>query len=321
LEPQPTRNRTGALDTRRDWGFTPGAELAPGLRAWALLGDGPRCETWLAWDVARWSAVAVKLPHPDQLGKGKAEAALARELATVSGLAHPAVQRLLDARLDAALPHLVYEYVEGPTLAAVLDEDGPMELVDVVLTGLQLAGTLTWLHGRGLVHLDVKPGNVVLRDGRAILIDFGITSAVGVPPAPGRVRGSPPYMAPEQEQRHPAAPSMDLFALGMLLHELATGRRPDPDGDGMGAGGGGEVAEVLPGALGRVVAALLEPEPADRPATASQVLRQLAEALPPGEPLEAEQPWPTWATPLLEVAERGVSSSAPAVAGTGGGGR
>src|SRR5262245_66121968 len=131
--------------------------MLPGLRAIALLGDGRRCETWLAWDVARWSAVAVKLPHPDELGGGKAEAALARELRAVAGASHPGVQRLLDARLDASPPHLVFEYLEGPTLAHLLDEDGPFDPVDVTLVGAQLAAALAYLHDRlGLVHLDLK---------------------------------------------------------------------------------------------------------------------------------------------------------------------
>jgi serine/threonine protein kinase len=276
----------------RTWTFDPGAPLAPGLRAWALLGDGPRCETWLAWDTARWSPVAVKLPHPGELGRGRAEAVLARELEVARGLAHPGVQRLLGASLDADPPYLVFEYVEGPTLDHVLDEDGPMDEVDVLLVGLQLAAALHYLHGHGLVHLDVKPGNAVLRDGRAVLIDLGIARPVGAPPAPGRVRGTPPYMAPEQAARAPAAPSMDLFGLGAVLHELATDRRPTPRHRTAGPDEG----------PGTVVHRLLQADPADRPPTALAVLADLAGALP-ARLAEEDQPWPPWVDGLLAAAD------------------
>jgi hypothetical protein len=78
------------------------------------------------------------------------------------------------------------------------------------------------LHDRGLAHLDVKPGNVVMRDGRPVLIDLGLARPVGGPAGRHR-RGSPPWMAPEQVRRQPASPAMDLFALGAVLFELATG--------------------------------------------------------------------------------------------------
>jgi eukaryotic-like serine/threonine-protein kinase len=186
---------SGGGAERRSWALEPGQELAPGLAAWALLGGGPRCQTWLAWDLERWGPVAVKLPHPHELGRGKAEAALARELAALQGLAHPGLQRLLDARLEASPPHLVFEYVEGPTLAAAL-HDQVFDLVDVLLIGTQVATTLRYLHGRGLVHLDIKPGNTVLREGRAVLIDLGIARRIGQPHPPGRPRGSRPYRGP-----------------------------------------------------------------------------------------------------------------------------
>jgi serine/threonine protein kinase len=269
-----------STDDRTRWAFEPGHEFVPGLAAWALLGGGPRCETWLAWDLDRWSPVAVKLPHPHELGRAKAEAALARELAALEGLAHPGLQRLLDARLDASPPHLVFEYVEGPTLAAAL-EDEEFELVDVLLIGTQIATALRYLHGRGLVHLDVKPGNTVLREGRAVLIDLGIARRIGQPHPPGRARGSRSYMAPEQAARAPAHPSMDLYALGGLLRELATGARPD------------EPVASLPPALAELTEALLRPDPGDRPGTAGEVLMALAAALPDGL-AEEDRPWPAF---------------------------
>jgi serine/threonine protein kinase len=297
----------------RAWAFVPGEEMAPGLRAIALLGDGRRCETWLAWDVARWTAVAVKLPHPDELDGGRAVAALERERAAVAGIAHPGVQRLLDARLDATPPHLVFEYLEGPTLAQVLDEDGPFNRIDVILIGTQLAAALAYLHERlGLVHLDLKPGNVVLRDGRAVLIDLGIAGAPGEVPARGRQRGSPAYMAPEQIRGAPAAPQMDLFALGLVLYELVTNVAPyDRDGDADGtepqllghpAKRPADLSPGLPERLDALIWRLLDPAPEARPPSARAVLAELVEALPAGAD-EEDRPWPAWATRLLPGVE------------------
>jgi serine/threonine protein kinase len=316
---------TGGGAPARAWAFAPGEEMLPGLRAIALLGDGRHCETWLAWDVARWSAVAVKLPHPDEVGGGGA--ALARERRAVAEATHPGVQRLLDARLDASPPHLVFEYLEGPTLAHVLDQDGPFDPVDVVLVGAQLAAALAYLHDRlGLVHLDLKPGNAVLRDGRAVLIDLGIARPAGEAPPDGVLRGSPPYMAPEQLRRAPAAPSMDLFALGLVMYELATGvapyadgrpaGRPEPQLAGRPAKRAGDLSPGIPERLDDLIWRLIDPDPRGRPATARATLAELAGALPAGvDP--RERPWPAWATGLLPARGDAGGRGHPAADGGG----
>ena len=276
------------------WSWAPGQELAPGLLAWALLGDGRRCETWLAWDLGRWCPVAVKLPRPGS-GTARAVAALAQEAQVAGATAHPGLRRLLEARLDRPLPHLAFEYVEGPTLDDALADEGPFHPVDVLLTGMQLAAALGHLHGRGLAHLDLKPGNVVLRDGRPVLIDLGLARPVGEPPAGGHRRGSPPWMAPEQVRRRPASPGMDLFALGAVLYELATGTqafepldqgppaRRWPQLTGPPPAASSRNPEV-PAALDRAVACLLAPDPADRPASAAQALALLPRPCRPTPP-------------------------------------
>ena len=121
-----------------------------------------------------------------------AAAALAGEAQVAGSTAHPGVRRLLESRLDQPLPHLVFEYVEGPTLDDALADEGPFHPIDVLLAGMQLAAALGHLHGRGLAHLDVKPGNVVLREGRPVLIDLGLARPVGEVPAGRHRRGSPP---------------------------------------------------------------------------------------------------------------------------------
>jgi serine/threonine protein kinase len=295
------------VEPEPSWNWPPGHELAPGLLAWALLGDGRRCETWLAWDLGRWCPVAVKLPRPGQ--PARAVAALAQEAQVAGSTAHPGIRRLLEARLDQPLPHLVFEYVEGPTLDDALATDGPFHPTDVLLAGMQLAAALGHLHGRGLVHLDVKPGNVVLRDGRPVLIDLGLARPLGEPPAGGHRRGSPPWMAPEQVRRRPASPAMDLFALGAVLYELATGspafevadqgppERRWPQLTGPPPAPSSRNPEV-PAALDAAVTALLAPDPARRPASAAEALALLEAALP-ADAAKEDRLWPSWATPRL----------------------
>jgi serine/threonine protein kinase len=267
--------------------------MLAGLRAWQCLGGGRRCETWLAWSVARWMPVVVKLPRPDLVDDADTRADLAHEAAVTSAVAHPGAQRLYEAEVDADLPYLLSEYVEGPTLGTSIAQDGPMDCVEALLLGMQLAGTLRYLHGRGVVHLDLKPSNVCLREGRPVLIDFGIARRTGESRRPGAPRGSAPYMSPEQCRGEAAAPATDLFALGAVLFEAATGTRafhPRRVGDDwLYPQMDGTRPRTLPGDIGAVVARLLDQSAAARP-DAAEVMWSLAEALPAG----AERLWPVW---------------------------
>jgi serine/threonine protein kinase len=262
-------------------------------QAWAPLGGGRRCQTWLAWSPERWCPVVVKSPRPGLAADPDTRTDLAREAAMVGALAHPGVQRLYAAELADEVPYLVFEYVEGPTLDSSIAADGPLPADEAVLLGLQVTAVLRYLHGTGVVHLDLKPSNVCLRDGRPVLIDFGIARASGQRRAKGAPKGSPPYMAPEQCRDEPATPATDLFALGAVLYEAVTGEhafRPRRDADGWSypqlTGSVGD----LPGPLGGLVGWLLEADPAQRPADATTVLRELAGALPAG----TEGAWPDW---------------------------
>jgi eukaryotic-like serine/threonine-protein kinase len=276
------------------WTYAPGDALAADLLAWQALGGGRRCQTWLAWSTARWIPVVVKLPRPSLVDDPQTRADLAHEAAVTAGLAHPGVPRLYEARLDADPPYLVSEYVEGPTLAGSIAQDGPLDEAETVLLGLQIAGALRYLHGRDLVHLDLKPSNVCLREGRPVLIDFGIARRTGERRRPGAPRGSAPFMAPEQCRDEPAVAATDLFALGALLFEAATGEHAFHTrrlgSEWLYPQLAGIMPRTLPGALGAVISHLLDPEPAGRPAGAAETMWALAGALPAG----AEPLWPAW---------------------------
>jgi serine/threonine protein kinase len=291
-------------DGERRWAFVPGEEIVRGLHAWSRLGDGRRCETWLAWCVRRWAPVAIKLPRPGRID-ARTTRTLAREATMVAPLVHPGLQRLLEVHLGRPLPYLVFEYVEGLTLAERLDEDGRCTPGDVVRLGMQLAAMLHYLHGQGVVHCDLKPTNVVLRDGRAVLIDFDIARRIGERGTGTKAPGSVEYMAPEQATGAPAAPSMDVFALGAVLYEAATdviafgrrGRRTgsDPPHLARRPARVRQIAARVPRALDEAIWSLLEPDLQRRPRTALEALALLRLALPVGQ----EGLWPGWVSSLL----------------------
>jgi len=295
--------------------YGPGERICEGLFAWERLGEGTRTESWLAWSVPLWSHVVVKLPHEDQIDDRRAAIRLGREARTLRQLAHPGVQRLLDDGHREQVPHLVLEYVEGPTLATLLDEDGPLPAGDVVRLGMQLAACLHYVHGKDLVHLDVKPGNVVLREGRAVLLDFDIARPAGQPAPRGRPHGTRAYMAPEQCVRAAADPRMDLFALGTVLYELATGRpafERDPSAGYcefpqlLTAPARAQVLHPsLPVTVDIAIHALLEKDASRRPQTALETLQLLAAALPQGD----DGTWPAFVDGLVQTAAAWSGSS------------
>jgi len=301
-------------DEEVGWNYAPGQEIAPGLHAWELLGDGQRSETWMAWSTLHWSPVTVKVPRPAWQTSERAIASLRREADYLRQLAHPSFQRLLEERLEAPLPLLVCEYVEGPSLSSLID-DGPISPADTVLVGLQLASALHFLHQRGMVHLDLKPGNVLVREGRIVLIDLGLSRPIGSPNPPGGIRGTADYMAPEQCRMEPADPAMDLFALGAVLYELVTGElafacgpHGDPDRFRQLEGPPAPPSDFVddfPPELGAVLDALLHPDPSQRLATAAAALQALHGLIPAGD----EGLWPDWVTPLLSPTSADRASS------------
>ncbi len=105
--------------------LAPGEPLLPGLLAWELLGGGSHCESWLAWSEDLWSPVVVKLPRPDEVSDAGVWEDLLLEVRAHEGVRHPGFQRLWRAELEAEVPHLVLEYVEGPSLATLRRGRGP----------------------------------------------------------------------------------------------------------------------------------------------------------------------------------------------------
>lgn len=250
------------------------------------LGTGPRCETRLVWSARRWQPLVLKRARPDQTEHPRVRRALRREVAALAAdPGHPALPRLLADRTRASSPYLLIEYVAGPTLAELVDDEGALDPADVARLAAQLLPAVAVLHARGLAHLDVKTENVLLRDGRPVLIDFGSSRPIGRRQPAGRPVGTAGYAAPEQEACEPVAAAMDLYGVGAVLAEALTGV-PFPD-----------AAPLPAGPVTAWVRRLVSEDPAAR-GTVAEALRAAGRLA--GEP----RLWPAEADALLVPGSR-----------------
>lgn len=226
--------------------------------------------------------VAVKLlrPRPDDTVAASRFRTEARTLAAVSD---PHVITILDvSRPEEPRPFLVMELIDGPSLGERLLETGPMDEAMVRALGIQLARGLGAAHQRGIIHRDVKPGNILLKgDDTAILTDFGISRLAdddSQHTAAGHVIGSPAYLAPEQVSGAQPTPAVDIYALGLVLLECYTGSRvyPGPPVEAAMARlvAAPAIPVSLPSDLRDLLVAMTAAEPAERP-TAEQVAAAL----------------------------------------------
>ncbi|MFK4210926.1 bifunctional serine/threonine-protein kinase/ABC transporter substrate-binding protein [Streptomyces sp. NPDC030920] len=224
---------------------------------------------------------AVKVIRAELAADPGFRARFRRESEAAGRVAGPWVVPVTGADTEAREPWLATAFVPGPSLAEAVGTGGPLPAATVRVLGARLAGALVAVHAAGLVHRDLKPGNVLLALDGPRLIDFGIARHEGATAltATGAVIGTPGYLAPEQASAGPLGPACDLFSLGCVLAYAATGRPPF----GRGGGAGALFRTVheepdldgLPPALRPLVTACLAKDPADRP-TARQAEEWLA---------------------------------------------
>jgi eukaryotic-like serine/threonine-protein kinase len=272
---------------RPTWGLEEGDAIAPGRTVLRALGGGRRYEVFLVWDDHRLAVLVAKLLRPDFASDPAALHELAREGDALARLAHPVLVRGFDVVADGHFPHLLIEHLEGPTLRELIDRDGALPLEQVLPLGLHMTSALHYLAAERVVHLDVKPDNVVM-GAPPRLIDLSVARSVQAAAALRRPVGTDGYMAPEQCDltRGPVGPPADVFGLAATLHHAIAGTRPFPR-DGEQRFPQLERDPVpLPGRVPRPLAALLRAAlaraPAGRPTAA-----ELAAGL---EPLVAGLP-------------------------------
>src|SRR3954452_12488936 len=199
----------------------PGAEVLPGHRVEQLLSRGGRVDTYDVTSLERDCRAVVKVVRPDRLGEEHVSAAVRTEGALLTTLAHPHLVRGYEV-VTAPRPALVLETLPGATVSALVD-DRRLGVADTTLLGRQLVSVLGYLHRQGWVHLDVKPDNVVVQEGRAVLLDLGLASR------PGRMErsvGTDGYAAPEQDAGGVVSTATDVWGLGATLVECVTRSAP-----------------------------------------------------------------------------------------------
>ena len=188
------------------------------------LGRGAQSVVHLAWDPQLEREVALKALH---LGPrpGHDNASLLAEARAVSRLRHPGIVPVFEAGEDGGDPYLVFEYVPGESLAALLDRGGALPAGAAVDRLLEVLAALAEAHAQGVIHRDLKPSNVLLdAAGHARVMDFGIARRIEAAGTREGLSGTPGYMAPEYIERREIGPRNDVFAAGVLLIELLAGR-------------------------------------------------------------------------------------------------
>ena len=207
--------------------------IAGRYRLLGRLGAGSMGTVWRAQDLALGREVAVKeVAFPPGVGEREREVLrerTRREARMAAGLDHPSAVTVYDVAEEDGTTYVVMELVPSRTLAEVIRADGPLSPSRTAQVGLGVLGALVAAHARGIVHRDVKPGNVLVRDdGRVVLTDFGISTSTSDPSltTTGVLVGSPAYMSPERARGETPGPPSDLWSLGATLFAAVEGRPP-----------------------------------------------------------------------------------------------
>jgi len=253
-----------------------------------VLGEGAMAKVLLAHDAELGREVAVKLLDEGLAADPSFRARFAREARIAAGLSHPNIVTVFDVGEVDGRPFIVMELVPGRTLEERLRRDGAVPANDVVAIARQVCAGLEHAHANGLVHRDLKPGNLIERDdGTVKIADFGIARAVEGTELTeaGTVVGTAAYLAPEQAEAGTVTPATDLFALGAVLYELLTGRQPWKVESLAQLAGRREVtppelpADTPPG-LRAAIERSLRPDAEDRPSSAAEFARLLDGSAP-----------------------------------------
>jgi serine/threonine-protein kinase len=247
------------------------------------IAGGAVGEVWRAADLVLGRPVAVKLLRPEYAQHPETLARFAAEARHTASLTHPGVAQVYDYGEGGAAesPYLVMELVDGPSLAGVLAA-GPLDPATTMDVLAQAAAGLQAAHAAGLVHRDIKPGNLLVGPGDQVKItDFGIAYAAGSAPITrtGMLVGTPAYLAPERAEGAPATPASDLYSLGVVGYQCLTGEPPFR-GTPIEVAAAHRLRELpalppsVPAGVAALIAELTAKDPAARPASAGAVAQR-----------------------------------------------
>ncbi|MEU1279668.1 serine/threonine-protein kinase [Streptomyces sp. NPDC005805] len=279
----------------------------------ALIGQGGMGQVWAAYDQRLDRRVAVKLLRPDHMAAATAADEMrrrfVRECRVTAQVSHPGLVTVHDAGSDDDDLYLVMQYVDGADLADHLAEHDPYPWEWAVSVAAQLCAVLGAVHAVPIVHRDLKPRNVMVKpDGTVTVLDLGVASVIDTDTTrlthTGSPIGSPAYMAPEQAMGGAVGPYTDLYALGVVLHELLSGNVPFAGSTVLGVLHRHlyeppvpvrQARPEVPEALEALVLRLLAKDPQHRPSGAQEVYEALAPLLPargaPAGPLDPTRPF------------------------------
>jgi eukaryotic-like serine/threonine-protein kinase len=255
------------LDAREPQPFSRGLEVAPGYWILDHLARGNRLDVYDGWSGDRAARVVLKMLRPDREHETRPRRELLREGRLLERLSHPHIVRAYET-IDGERPLVVLETLGGQTLDHLLTDGGPLSEREAAHLGLQLGSAIGYLHRRRILHLDLKPANLIAEAGRVKLIDLSVAGP------PGRVRagtGTWCYMAPEQARGGGVGRAADIWGLGAVLFEALAGE-PLYDDDELEEYP--QLARPIPrlrerrpdaGELASLVDDCLRPVPRDRP--------------------------------------------------------
>jgi serine/threonine protein kinase len=278
------------------WDFAEGTEIALGRSILKRIGSASELyDTYLVWDEQRFTIAVAKLIRPDRVADSSAQRALRREADALARLAHPVVVRAFDAVTDGAHPHLLLEHLEGFTLHSVVRRQGSLAPEQLLPLALHIASALHYFAHRDVVHLDVKPDNIIL-SAPPRLVDLSLVHSVAEANALTSPVGTDAYMAPEQcapGQGSPITPATDVWGLGATLYYAATRSVPFPrparddrhtlaDRFPQLEDDPWPLPTSVPAELRRLIERMLRRDPAERPAASdvARALQPLVDVLP-----------------------------------------
>lgn len=279
------------------WNFEEGMEFHPGRHALKKLGGGFDYEAYLSWDDKMYSLVVAKCLRPHLLEDRSALNSMEREADLLLKLKHPVVVRGFDAVFEAETPHLVMEHIEGLNLASLIRRYGPLQMEQLLPLSLQICSALHYLASEQIVHLDVKPRNVIM-SAPPRLIDLSIARTFKKAAEISGHVGTDAYMAPEQCDPKPGTigPAADVWGLGATLYHAVTGHVPFPrlDYDKDRDENNSQVRfpqlhkdsepfpKQTPGPVVEVILRCLDPEPERRPSIAeiTELIEPMVAQLP-----------------------------------------
>jgi serine/threonine protein kinase len=193
------------------------------------LARGRFTELYQVWSNRHWCALTAKIVAPEHMGRGKLPASLRKEERVLARVRHPNIVQVFGTGDADGRHYLLMEYLAGPSLFDVLESlpKRRLHVPDAIRAVMHVGAAVHYLHRCGWLYRDLKPGNVHLREGIPVLLDFDVVWTLGKEARrPGDRLGTAPYMAPEQVLREPLTPATDVYGLGALLYELLTGKWP-----------------------------------------------------------------------------------------------